>query len=187
VQACRQLTWCWQTLCIQTAQQGRTTRTVLNKMLKDSQRLNFKICSLAMRPSWHSSNNQRMKWSSISMYGGYHLWGYRWNWNCQPKNRIRKLEAAEALEAEEYPSILEWLELGCWVTNGGCWTCRVWHITSQTTWLAIPRFSFPMIIPNPMLEIEAHAMMLKQLLYVLMTDIVSPWDPKTMETSSLKI
>jgi len=46
---------------------------------------------------------------------------------------------------------------------------------------------FPITIPDLILEMEAHAMMLIQILYILMMDIVSPWDPRTMKTSSLKI
>ena len=70
--------------------------------------------------------------------------------------------------------------------DGRLWTCGVWLVTGRTAWSAGPWFPFPIIFPNPKSEIEANAQMLEQVMYLLMMEVVSPWDTRTMWTYAAK-
>ena len=70
---------------------------------------------------------------------------------------------------------------------GGCWTSRVWLVPGRTAWSAGPWFPFPTIIPNPKSEIEANTQMLEQGVNLLMMEVVSPWDTRTMWTYAANI
>jgi len=72
------------------------------------------------------------------------------------------------------------------VTMGGCWTDGVWLVSGQTAWSASSWFSFPIIFPNSKSEIDANVQMLEHVLDLLMMEVISPWDTRTMWRYSAK-
>jgi len=70
---------------------------------------------------------------------------------------------------------------------GGCWATGVWHLPGQTAQSTRPWFSFHIISPNAKLEIEPNALMLEQVLYLLLMEVVFTWNTRTMWTCSAKI
>jgi len=122
-----------------------------------------------------------------SDYGGLHSGWSRWDWYYQPKRWTSEKGAAAVVAAEERPRILEWLRPARRVTKGGCWTGGVWLIPGRTAWSADPRFPFAIIPnPNPKSEIEANAQTLKLVIYLLLMEVVSPCDTRTMWTYAAK-
>jgi len=69
----------------------------------------------------------------------------------------------------------------------GCWTWGIWLFPGQTTWSTARLVSFTIFFPNSKSAIDSNVLMLEQVLYLLMMEIVSPWDTKTVWTYSTKI
>jgi len=106
-----------------------------------------------------------------------------------PKRWMSEQGAAVVVAAEEEPNsgMLEWQLPTRQVTMWGCWTSGVWLIPGCTAWSAGPWFSFPIIFLNSKSEIEDNVQILDQVLYLLIMEVVSLWDTRTMWTCSAKI
>jgi len=95
--------------------------------------------------------------------------------------------AVVAAEQESHWGMLEWLLPACWVMMGGSWTSGVWLASGRTAWWAGLWFSFAIIFPNSKSEIEANVQMLDHVLCLLMMEVVSPQDTRTMWMYKVKI
>jgi len=121
------------------------------------------------------------------------LWGQyfgrsRWDWDSQPKHCTRKKweVVVVASEEESDSGILEWLLPARRVTIRGYWSIGFWIIPGPTACSAGSWCSFPNIIPNPQSEIQANAQMLPQVMYLLMMEVQSMWDTRSIWTSAAK-
>jgi len=102
-----------------------------------------------------------------------------------PKRWTSEQGAAAVVAAEEHPHILEWLlPAGCVMIGvvdlRGFALFWANHLTCNSR-------AFLPIIPNLKLEIKANTQMLEQVLYLLMMEVVSLWDTRTMWVYSADI
>jgi len=103
-----------------------------------------------------------------------------------PKRRTSKQWAAAVVAADKEPhSGIHVLQLLAYqVTMQGCWTSGLGLNPVWTAWSAGPWFSFPLIFPNPMSEIETNIQMLLLVLFLLTLQFISLLDTRTMRTRS---